>query len=192
MTVFALVGQKRSGKDTIGKILMEKGNFVRYAYADPVRETVKSIFGWDDSFFEGEKKEQKDPFWGFTPRYALQFIGTDLIRNNVAKDVWIKRLHFFLMNKNDESNVVITDLRFPNEFQDVISLERQARFGVTKTVTIGVSRKLSLKDSHESESYIPELLEQTEHLIDNNGSREELEKNVLNIMEYHNVIGGNV
>ena len=48
-----------------------------------------------------------------TPRQLLQFIGTDLIRNIVDPDVWIKLTKVAL--ENYEGNAVIPDARFENE-----------------------------------------------------------------------------
>ena len=48
-----------------------------------------------------------------TPRQLLQFVGTDLIRDIVDKEVWIKLTKRAL--EDYEGNVVIPDARFKNE-----------------------------------------------------------------------------
>jgi hypothetical protein len=55
-----------------------------------------------------------------TPRQLLQFVGTDMIRNIVDPDVWIKLTKITLVNY--EGHAVIPDARFENErlaFRDV-------------------------------------------------------------------------
>ena len=61
-------------------------------------------------------KEVVDPFWGVTPRFMLQKIGTDCIRTHYDEDVWIRALELKLKVLTDNGkDVVITDVRFPNE-----------------------------------------------------------------------------
>jgi hypothetical protein len=52
----------------------------------------------------------------FSPRLALQVIGTDALRNNFHQDLWFLTLRNRIY-KNPDKNVVISDVRFPNEIK---------------------------------------------------------------------------
>ena len=114
-----------SGKNTVAEYLVEKHNFVPVSFAAVLKDACASLFGWDREMLEGKteesriQREQVDEFWAerlelpcFTPRFALQYIGTDVMRDNFHKDVWViaaeKRIQKY-------KNVVISDVRFPNE-----------------------------------------------------------------------------
>lgn len=123
--IIAITGKKRSGKDICGDHLVEKYGFVKYSFAEPIKEMCKIVFLWDERHTEGELKEVIDERWGITPREAFQTIGTELFRENFPKlhkqfhtlidnNIWVKRFVFWY-TLNKDKNVVITDLRFLNE-----------------------------------------------------------------------------
>ena len=67
-----------------------------------------------------EWREQVDPWWSarlnmphLTPRWILQYWGTDVCRKAFHDDIWIASLENKLRNSQDD--VVISDCRFPNE-----------------------------------------------------------------------------
>lgn len=109
--------QARVGKDTAGLYLMHKVPKVkRRAFADSLKEACAAIFGFNDTQLNGNRKEVVDPFWETTPRDLLQRVGTEAIRNEVGRDVWVKSWEKYL---NDHSHFerlwVATDVRFLNE-----------------------------------------------------------------------------
>jgi len=70
-----------------------------------------------------EWREVVDPWWSeklamsnFSPRLALQIIGTEALRNNFHQDLWFLTLQNRI-RKNPNQNVVISDVRFPNEIK---------------------------------------------------------------------------
>jgi len=131
--IIALTGQAGSGKDTLAKIIMEHAPltghesdcWVKMSFASHLKDVVSLLFNMDRDMLEGvtvedrAKREQPDEFWSkkmgkpFTPRYALQFVGTDLLRNQLHKNIWVDCLE----RKIDEcdKNIIITDVRFKNE-----------------------------------------------------------------------------
>lgn len=66
-----------------------------------------------------EWREQVDPWWterlgmNITPRWILQYWGTEVCRKGFHNDIWIASLEHRLANARD--NIVISDVRFPNE-----------------------------------------------------------------------------
>lgn len=129
-----IVGFANSGKGTIGTVFNEQYDFNIDSYAALLKDVTATLFGWDRVLLEGDTdesrhwREQADRFWSdelgiknFTPRMALQLLGTDAIRNIFHKDFWIISLKRRWMN-TDKSNTVITDCRFSNEIDIIRSL----------------------------------------------------------------------
>jgi hypothetical protein len=109
-------GKKRAGKDTAGKFLVEDHGFKAMAFAEPLKEAAKIIFGWTEEHVNGRLKEVIDPFWGFSPRWALQHMGTEAMRKVIDDQIWVKAtMRKALPLVKAGGNVVITDVRFPNE-----------------------------------------------------------------------------
>jgi len=84
------------------------------------------VFGWDRTMLEGRTKEARawreevDTWWAerlemphLTPRWILQYWGTEVCRQGFHDDMWIASLENKLRKTQD--NVVISDCRFPNE-----------------------------------------------------------------------------
>ena len=126
--IVGLIGFIGSGKDTVATRLIEQGS-VRDSFAAPLKDQVSAIFGWPRAMLEGDTTESRDfretpdMFWSrkleipnFTPRLALQLIGTDVMRNHFHKDIWLSSLEYRLRSKADaHTSVIISDARFRNE-----------------------------------------------------------------------------
>jgi hypothetical protein len=120
--LIGVVGFIGSGKGSVGDILIEKG-FHKDSFAKPLKDAVSIIFGWPRELIEGDTglsrawREEPDPFWSsnfgrnFTPREALQLMGTEAGRNVFHEDIWV----ISLLNRSKDKNVVVTDVRFQNE-----------------------------------------------------------------------------
>lgn len=124
--IIALTGRAFSGKDTVGAYLSRAHNFAQFAFADPIREGLKSMMYLDDSHFKPENKEVVVPWIGQSPRQLMQTIGTEWGRNLVASDIWVRimaqRLYHAMRASDD---VVITDLRFFTEVEMVKQMSGQ-------------------------------------------------------------------
>lgn len=124
--IIGLIGFAGSGKGTIADILVSKKGFTKLAFADAVKDATAAIFGWPRSLLEGdtdesrEWREQKDEWWSektglyITPRNMLQLMGTEVGRGMIHPDLWIYALEKRI---NMYQNVVIADVRFPNEMR---------------------------------------------------------------------------
>ena len=120
--IIGLVGFIGSGKGTVGDILEQKG-FVKDSFAKPLMDACSVIFGWPRELLEGDTalsrkwREEPDAFWSekfnkeFSPRLALQLMGTEAGRNVFHTDVWV----ISLLNRSKGKDVVVTDVRFRNE-----------------------------------------------------------------------------
>jgi hypothetical protein len=126
--IIGITGLIGSGKDTIASHLVEKYNYERYSWAIPLKDITAQLFGWDRDMLEGTTQSQRlereitDEWWSsklnknWSPRYALQFIGTEVMRNALHPDIWILAGMKRIAGK---TNVVIPDTRFPNEIKAI-------------------------------------------------------------------------
>jgi hypothetical protein len=127
--IIGIVGFIGSGKDTVADYLVNFHRFKRESFANSLKDAVSQVFGWDRELLEGrtqesrEWRETKDEWWSkrlkrdITPRYVLQYWGTEVIRKGFHDDMWVASLEHRLLNtKND---IVITDCRFPNEINAI-------------------------------------------------------------------------
>lgn len=121
--IIAAIGYSRSGKDEFANVLVKEFGFTRFAFADKVREclyALNPIVGgdfWDHSTIDlqtvidgGGWNGYKETLYADEIRRLLQRIGTEVGRDLIAKDVWLKEL-----DKVDTSKIVVTDARFLNE-----------------------------------------------------------------------------
>lgn len=128
--IIGLCGLIGSGKNTVAEHLMEEYDFVGVSFAETLKDAASCIFGWDRDMLEGatasdrQQRETKDEWWsnrlGFdvTPRYMLQYLGTEVMRGHLHNDIWVLATENRLleMQKNYPiMNFVISDVRFPNE-----------------------------------------------------------------------------
>jgi hypothetical protein len=127
--IIGIVGFIGSGKDTVADYLVNFHRFKRESFANSLKDAVSQVFGWDRELLEGrtqesrEWRETRDDWWtkrlkkDITPRYVLQYWGTEVIRKGFHDDMWVASLEHRLLNtKND---IVITDCRFPNEIKAI-------------------------------------------------------------------------
>jgi hypothetical protein len=120
--LIGIVGFIGSGKGTVGDILERKG-YVKDSFAKPLKDAVSCMFGWPRELLEGDSevsrnwREEPDHYWSekfgrqFTPREALQLMGTEAGRNVFHQDLWV----ISLLNRAKGKDVVVTDVRFKNE-----------------------------------------------------------------------------
>ena len=102
--LIGIMGLKGSGKDTVAKMLPVE--WKRMAFAETLKDIVSILFGWDRNLVEGNTeysrkwREEVSTFWSkeldiknFTPRLALQTLGTDVFRDHFNQDIWVKVLY---------------------------------------------------------------------------------------------------
>ena len=128
--IIGICGFIGSGKDTIADYLVNLHQYRRESFANSLKDAVALVFGWDRTMLEGRTKEarewreQVDPWWAerldmptLTPRWILQYWGTEVCRKGFHDDIWIASLENKLRLSKD--SVVISDCRFPNEIQSI-------------------------------------------------------------------------
>ena len=128
--IIGVCGFIGSGKDTVADYLTNFHEFRRESFANTLKDAVSAVFGWDRTMLEGRTKqarewrEQVDPWWAerlgmphLTPRWVLQYWGTEVSHKSFHDDIWIASLENKLRYSTD--NVVISDCRFPNEIKSI-------------------------------------------------------------------------
>ena len=201
--IIGLVGFIGCGKGTVGDILHDYHGFIQDSFAAPLKDAVSIIFGWDREMVEGSTKasrdwrELDDKFWSekfgypFTPRLALQLMGTEVGRNVFHQDVWVASL-LNRCNKRMESTV-ITDVRFKNE---VAAIQKEG--GLIVRIRRGndpewydTAWKVNCEGLSPTEMIGVHLSEwdwigsPINHIIYNDGSLSDLRESVRHIIQNH-------
>jgi hypothetical protein len=126
--IIGLSGLIGSGKNTVAEYLKKQG-FVELSFAAALKDMVAATFGWQRELLEGTTQESRefretvDAWWSerlaipnFTPRYALQYVGTDVFRKHFNDAIWVLNVERKIFNLTAQgTNITITDVRFPNE-----------------------------------------------------------------------------
>jgi hypothetical protein len=210
MHIVGFVGLIGSGKDTVANMFAEETGGLRDSFASPLKDVVAAIFGWERALLEGDTAESRefrettDMFWScklgipnFTPRLALQLLGTEVMRNHFHTDIWIHSLEYRIRSKHQEnSTVIVSDARFQNELDlirrlggKIIWVQRGKLpewFDVAKRANAGdiKSKKLmaaTYKHIHESEWNWAG--HETDYILYNNRTLGDLRKQILEVKD---------
>jgi len=134
--LIGITGLIGSGKGSIASYLQKKHDYRVISFADPLKDVCSTVFGWDRKLLEGDTVESRkfretpDAFWSdyfgkkWTPRYALQFVGTDLFRYGLDNFIWAAVTQRKI-EADSSSKFVIADVRFENEVQMIRDLGGQ-------------------------------------------------------------------
>jgi len=170
--LIAITGYSGCGKDTVADYLVKYHGFTKKTFAEPLKKAVQLLFDFSDHQVYGtqEDKMQVDPRWCVTPRGMMQWLGTDIIRNQFDPDFWVK--HFEFTFKHD-ALIVVSDLRFMNEASLIHKLG-------------GLIVRLHRHDNHDehqSETELDYII--PDMIINNNQSVDDLYQHVDAIINRH-------
>jgi hypothetical protein len=198
--LIGVVGFISSGKGTVGEIFSEQG-FVRDSFAKPLKDAVSIVFGWPRELLEGDTehsrtwREEPDVFWSekfgreFSPREALQLMGTEAGRETFHPDIWV----ISLLNRAKGKDVVVTDVRFKNEIDYI-----QKNDGIVIRVKRGEDPDwFDWLSSETDEFYREQIMKgrnvhrsewdwvgcDFDYVIENNGTIQQLRKKVEEVLQ---------
>jgi hypothetical protein len=198
-------GYAGAGKDTVADYIISKqDNTWKASFAEPLKNSCAAAFGIPlDDFFNQDKKEILNEFWGVTPRQIAQFVGSEVYRDLIAVallkmaqgDFWLKRMFGYLNNNikhefadgtfsedfYSHDTVVIPDVRFQNEYDFIINngglMIHLTRPGADGNIGI---------QSHISEAGI-KTLSTSEYSIHNSSTLEHLHEAVDKLLTYNSL-----
>lgn len=176
--IIGLSGVARSGKDTVADHLIKNYDFVKVSFADPIREalirldptisvagnylslaTAVRLIGWEEL-----KAESPDI------RELMQRMGTEVGREMFYNNIWVDAA---LNRVKPGTNVVIADVRYPNEVEAI----KAAGGKVWRIERPGVGPA----NQHPSETALVGY--NFEYRIDNKGTLEDLYKAAEELLE---------
>lgn len=187
MILLAMYGRARSGKDTAADYLAQQLGLYKYAFAEPLKTMLKSVFG--DHFHEGDRSGIC-PETGKSYREMMQTLGTEWGRELMTQDVWINLVQkkwewvkggsAFTTDLGTVGNVqlngralvngmILSDLRFDSEAEWV-----KSQGGIVIEITRGIDTLTPSVASHASEAGIRDDL--ADLLVVNHGTVEDLHK----------------
>lgn len=197
INVYALMGKKRSGKDTVGGYIKNlTDNNVMLSFAKPVKDACSSIFSIPiENFYDDDLKEEYNEYYGYTNREIMQGIATDLLRNEfekvfpkIGKNLWVmncKKRILDNIHNNNVKNIIITDVRFENEIEMIKNLVDISDYNFNINF-IRVNRPDLIKENdntqkHESENSIDNI-DINQIVINNDGTLQDLYRKVSTII----------
>lgn len=135
MQLLGICGLIDSGKTTAANTLHKEFGFTSISFADPLKDIVAHLFGWDRQMIEGATPEARalrnkvDQEWSealgirnLTPRLMLQQWGTDVVRNGFHPNFWIEVLKHRIRHGKLGNAIVVSDVRYPNEIEAIRKL----------------------------------------------------------------------
>lgn len=116
--IVGLLGAKSAGKSEVAKFLCEQHGFVRFRFADGVKDMLRTI-GLTEAQLEGSEKETPIPLLGGKSyRQAAIALGTGWGRRLMDPDIWVRALEQKILSTalgDKEARIVVDDIRFENE-----------------------------------------------------------------------------
>jgi hypothetical protein len=186
--LIGVVGLIGSGKGTVSDRLEQKHNFRKDSFAKSLKDAVSSMFNWDREMLEGKTdqsrawREKPDVFWSkrfgkdVTPRWVLQYFGTEVMRQGMHDSIWIDSC----MARYDGKPTVIADTRFENEIKIIRemggSILLVKRGQDPDWFTDYVEGNVVPKNVHSSEYAWAKS--EYDHLITNDGTLEDLHSKI--------------
>jgi hypothetical protein len=125
--IIGICGRKQSGKTELAKQLVQYQFYWRLPFTEPFKEaaaTMLRLQGVADAeiyrLVWGDGKEEECKYFnGRSARYIQETLGTEWGREMVDLDIWVgiweRRVEYFRETTSMFKNIVVEDMRYPNE-----------------------------------------------------------------------------
>lgn len=189
--ILGVCGKARSGKDTFAEILAEeifnsvKKRFVLMAYANELKNRVQKDFDlsyeqlWGNAKEIPDKRYPKDKdsnesFW--TSREIMQNYGE--FYRSIDYHFWVNNL-FRVIDSKEYNNVIITDVRHPNEADPIIN-----RGGSIIRVTSNRENKEQVHGTNHISEIAMDNYDKVDFHVTNDGSIEDLRLTAQQVVKF--------
>lgn len=112
--VVLLTGPAGAGKSTALKTITDCRECLTFSFASPIKQMIKTLCP-DADVHGKDKNTPLDALNGFSPRHAMQTLGTEWGRNCMGGDIWVKAAIEKVKAHDGTHLSVFDDARFPNE-----------------------------------------------------------------------------
>ncbi len=174
--ILGITGYKRSGKDTVGRIIKQYYNQQgykcrKYMLADLIKKTLCELTGLSITGLENIKDNDVTENPSFTYRDAL-IAFADRYKEKYGKEVHYNYIKDQIL-KDQPDIAIITDIRYP--------FESELFRGDFNTKIIRVIRpSIKVDTSHSSETSIDDI--DPDYVIVNDGSIKDLENRIYKLL----------
>jgi hypothetical protein len=116
-----IVGKARSGKNTAAEFVHLHGKSRTFAFADPIKEMIMTMFPQADReclWGPSELRSSLIPGTEYTYRQALLEIGA--LGRKFDPDIWVKKTIHIVNKAIDNLDIaILSDVRFKNELKEI-------------------------------------------------------------------------
>lgn len=120
--IIGLLGRSRVGKDTVAKQVIAalgEDNTLVTRLSQPLKDAVRSLYGFTQEQVEDDLKEVVDPRYGISPRVCIQKLCMHIMDTH-GKDFFSRQLY----NQYDHGTfskkvVIIPDVRYEHDIQEI-------------------------------------------------------------------------
>lgn len=152
-------GNAGHGKDTAADMLADvlrqrEVTVKRMAFADPIKEIAVHLLGIPKTTSYGTQQDKQDyQVYDKSARHWLQWVGTEMARDQVHKDIWVHRFAERAF-KSDAQVVIGSDCRFRNEMSVMRTLLEGGKGSVAARMLLGSGGHTELLGCHLSLSIV--------------------------------------
>jgi len=186
--MIGFLGNMNSGKDTCADYLVKEYHYEKKAFASPLKKVCQTLFLLSDSQITDKvQKETIDERWGKSPRQIFQYIGTEILRDQLGnfipglgRDIFTKHLKLSIEGNHSGKRIAISDVRFQNEVDLIHEMGGYVIKIIRHDKNHGEGKHASWINSgqidskiHSSETELEEITDYDACLI-NNGTIEDL------------------